>query len=107
MLVAERLMVGKDAVKELVVGKVAPGGVLEEWIGDAVGGAEVPEQVIAALEQALEDAETIAHLGAAGRDELGVGSGALEFVLELVRRLLVDALEPVDEQVHLGAPGRV
>jgi hypothetical protein len=61
VVVTERLMLGEDAVKELVVGRVAAGGVLEERVGDAAGGAEPAEQVLAAVEQPLEERQAPAQ----------------------------------------------
>ena len=56
--VAERLVALEDHVKELVVGRVAHVRVLEERVGDEVGGAELTrDQVLATGKQALEEVE--------------------------------------------------
>jgi hypothetical protein len=47
------------------------------------------------------------HLRAEALDACPAGVVELELGLDRVRRVLVDALEPLDEHVHLGTPRRV
>ncbi len=79
----------------VVVRREAEDGVLQEREGRHIGEPEVAEEVVAILEQRLEDLDVGAHL----RRE-GVG-GAV--VGDLVRCALPDPVEPVCEDPHLGA----
>ena len=85
------------------------GRVLDERERGEVGRADpVAHQVVAAVEQRLEDVEAgldQRHPGAS--TAAGSGAAALELGLELVGGRLPDAVEPVEEELHLGAPGRI
>ena len=64
----------------------------------------VAHEVVAAVEQRLEPVQPPAQLLGPGGDPRLVGRRAGELGLDRVRRALPDAVEPVDEDVDLGAP---
>jgi hypothetical protein len=101
-------VIDENAVEELVVvGGQPEDGVLEKRECDAVGGAELAEEVVAPREQRLEAVECGADLRAQLGDPGEVRLGLLELVGDRVRLLLPDAVEPVDKKLDLSPPGDV
>ena len=74
-------------------------GVLDEREGADVRGREVAEQVVAPVEQALEEALPAREPPQEGGVLVTRGDG--------VRRSLPDIVEPLDEDVNLGAGARL
>src|SRR5664280_1831097 len=92
--VAERHVVDEDAVEELVVvRRQSENGVLEERERDAVGGAELAEEVVAPREQRFEAVERRSYLCTQLCDAGEVRFCLLELVGDRVRRPLPDAVE--------------
>src|SRR5206468_3303377 len=84
-------------VEELVVVRRKPEArVLEEWESGDVRETELAEEVVAAVEKRLEKLDRAAHVHGESIRRAVVG--------DLVRRTLPGAVEPVDEDPHLGAP---
>lgn len=75
--------------------------------GTAVGRRELTEQVVTAVQHALEEAERTEQLATELLDPPLVGRGPRSLGLDLVRRPLPDPVEPVEEDVELRPPRRV
>src|SRR5712692_578856 len=79
-----------------------------DWSSDVCSSdLELAEEVVAAAEQRLEEIEGAGHRPAQLLDPPAVGLRLAELCLDLVRRALPDAVEPVEEDLELGAAGRV
>src|SRR3954464_1810215 len=85
----------QDPVELLLVALFPEHRVLEERERDDVGGAEVAEQVVAPREERLEEIE--------GRGDARSAVLLVPARSDQVRRPLPEAVEPVDEYVHLRA----
>src|SRR5437764_6350319 len=104
----ERLVLDEDRMEAVVVAVgQAENRVLEERKRHYVGDAELAVEIVAPGEQALEDLERGPHAPAELRDPRGVWRRALLLVRDQVRRALPDVVEPVDEDLHLGATGGI
>ena len=103
MLGAERLELTQDQVELLRVALVVEQRVLEEREGGTVGGRELAEEKVPSGEEVLEDVERGGQLTAERGDALLVRSLLAPLCVDLVRRSLPDAVEPVEEDVDRGA----
>ena len=82
----------------------AEDGVLEERERDHVGDAEFPVEVVASLEQISRRRRATRACAPQLLDAARGPGAALELVGDQVRGPLPELVEPVDEDLHLGAP---
>ncbi len=102
------LVLDEDVVKALVVlGRSAEYRVLEERECKHVCGSELAEEIVAPIEQILEERDRAAHPYGELDDTCSVGARLLLFGGDQVRRPLPDVVEPLDEDAHLCAARRV
>ena len=100
-------MLDEDVVEALVVvGGSAEYRVFEEREGEHVRGPKVAEEVVAPVQQVLEEKNRIAHPGGELDDARGVELRLLLLYGDQVRRALPDVVEPVHEYAYLGATCR-
>jgi hypothetical protein len=81
--------------------------VLEKREHGAVGGRELAKEEVASVEEVLEQVEGGGQLTAQRSDPLLIGSLLAPLDLDLIRGALPDAVEPVEEDVQLGAASRL
>jgi hypothetical protein len=104
MVVPERLKLAQDEVKQLAVLVVVEDGVLQERECGAVGDGEFAEQVLAPVEQVLEQVQRRGQFVAQSVDPSLVRRRLRSLGFDLVRRTLPDVVEPVEEDVDLRTP---
>ena len=101
-------MLDEDVVEALVVvGRSAEHRVFEEREGDHVRGSKVAEEIVAPIEQALEERDGAAHACGELGDARGVGLRLLLLRGDQVRRALPGVVEPVHEHAHFGVTCRL
>ena len=101
-------MLDENVVKALiVVRRRTEDGVLEEREGDHIRSPELAEEIIAAVQQILEEGDGAAHPRGQLGDARRVRFRLLFLGGDQVRRSLPDVVEPVDEHAHFGAARRL
>ena len=107
VILTEPLELAQDRVERLVVVGVVVERVLEERKRRAVSGRELAVEVVPAVEQTLEQVEGAGHLTPERCDPLLIGMGLPAQRFDLVRWALPDSVEPLEEDLQLGAPRRL
>lgn len=101
-------MLDEDVVEPLViVGWSAEYRVFEKREGDHVCGSKIAEEIVAPVQQVLEERDRSAHPGGELGDARGVGLLLLLLRGDQVWRALPDVVEPVHEHAHFGATCRL
>jgi hypothetical protein len=98
----EWLELAEDQVEFFCVPLVVQSGVLEKRKRGAIGRGELAEEEVASVEESFKQVEGGGQLATQRSDSLLIGSLLAPLGLDLIRRALPDAIEPVEKDVQLS-----